>query len=135
MTIVSPHLIHKHLRKPHLRKVFNFLENDVETQTYLQMANVMAVERLRYNDHGPVHSRITSGSALEIFEILSRRFTPTTVRDGVCGLEDAKVAVLCGAYLHDIGNAIHRDAHHMHGCIIASPILDRLLSKIYPTNR
>ena len=135
MTVVSPHLIYKHLREPHLRKVFNFLENDVETQTYLQMANVMAVERLRYNDHGPVHSRITSGSALEIFEILSRRFTPTTVRDGVCSLEDAKVAVLCGAYLHDIGNAIHRDAHHMHGCIIASPILDRLLSKVYPTNR
>jgi len=135
MTVVSPHLIYKHLRKPHLRKVFNFLENDVETQTYLQMANVMAVERLRYNDHGPVHSRITSGSALEIFEILSRRFTPTTVRDGVCSLEDAKVAVLCGAYLHDIGNAIHRDAHHMHGCIIASLILDRLLSKVYPTNR
>ena len=135
MTVVSPHLIYKHLRKPHLRKVFNFLENDVETQTYLQMANVMAVERLRYNDHGPVHSRITSGSDLEIFEILSRRFTPTTVRDGVCSLEDAKVAVLCGAYLHDIGNAIHRDAHHMHGCIIASPILDRLLSKVCPTNR
>ena len=135
MAIVSPRLICKHLREPRLRRVFDFLENDVETQTYLRMANVMAVERLRYNDHGPVHSRITSGSALEIFEILSRRFMPTTVRNGICSLEDAKVVVLCGAYLHDIGNAIHRDAHHMHGCTIASPILDRLLSKIYPTEK
>ena len=79
MTVVSPRLVYTHLRKPHLRKAFNLLENDAEVQTYLQMANVMAVERLRYNDHGPVHSRITSGSALEIFEILTRRFTPTTV--------------------------------------------------------
>jgi len=135
VALVSPRLIYAHLSEPRLLKVFNLLENDVEVQTYLHMANVMAVERLRYNDHGPVHSRITSGSALEIFEILSRRFTPTTVRDGVCGLEDAKVVVLCGAYLHDIGNAIHRAAHHVHGCSIASPILDRLLSKAYPANR
>jgi len=135
MVVVSPRLIYTHLKEPRLQKVFNLLENDVEIQTYLQMANVMAVERLRYNDHGPVHSRITSGSALEIFEILSRRFTSTTVKDGVCSLEDAKVAVLCGAYLHDIGNAIHRTAHHIHGCSIASPILDRILSKVYPENK
>jgi len=135
MTVVSPRLVYTHLKAPHLLKVFNLLENDLEVQTYLQMANVMAVERLRYNDHGPVHSRITSGSALEIFEILSRRFTPTTVRDGVCSLEDAKIIVLCGAYLHDIGNAIHRVSHHTHGCSIAAPILDRLLSKVYPANR
>jgi len=135
MAVVSPQLIYAHLKEPHLLKVFNLLEKDVEVQTYLHMANVMAVERLRYNDHGPVHSRITSGSALEIFEILSRRFTPTMVRDGVCDLKDSKVAVLCGAYLHDIGNAIHRAAHHIHGCNIASPILDRLLSKVYPENK
>jgi len=135
MTVVSPRLIYTHLREPHLLKIFNLLENDVEVQIYLQMANVMAVNRLRYNDHGPVHSRITSGSALEIFEILSRRVTPTTVKDGTCSLEDAKVIVLCGAYLHDIGNAIHRVDHHVHGCSIASPILDRLLSKIYPADK
>ena len=135
MTLVSPRLVYTHLREPRLLEVFNFLENDVEVQTYLQMSNVMAVERLRYNDHGPIHSRITSGSALEIFNILSRRFTPTTVRDGICSLEDAKVVVLCGAYLHDIGNAVHRTTHHMHGCIIADSILDRILSQVYPTNK
>jgi len=135
MTVVSPNLIYKHLKEPHIRNVFNLLENDAEIQTFLQMANVMAVNRLRYNDHGPVHSRITSGSALEIFEILSRRFTPTAVRDEICSLKEAKIVVLCGAYLHDIGNAIHRINHHIHGCIIASSILDRILSETYPTDR
>ena len=135
MVIVSPNLIQKHLETPSLQMVFNLLEKDTETQIFLQMANVMAVNRLKYNDHGPVHSRIASGSALEIFDILSRRFTPTTVKDGICSLEDSKVVVLCGAYLHDIGNAVHRNEHHLHGCSVADPILDRILSKVYPTDR
>jgi len=96
------------------------------------MANVMAVERMMYNDHGPVHSRIASGSALEIFGLLTKKGTPTTVENNVCSLEDAKVIVLCGAYLHDVGNIIHRIDHHIHGCVVANPILDRLLKKVYP---
>lgn len=135
MVVVSPNLIHKHLKVPLLRKAFNLLEKDAEVQSLLQMANVMAVNRLKYNDHGPVHSKITCGSALEIFSILSQRVPPTTVEEGLCSLDDAKLIVLCGAYLHDIGNAVHRDLHHVHGCSIAAPILDRLLSKIYPKNR
>ena len=116
MVVVSRELIHIHLKEPRLQKVFQLLENDVEVQSYLQMANAMAVNRMMYNDHGLVHSKITSGSALEIFKILTDRITPTTVKDNVCSFEDAKLIVLCGAYLHDIGNAIHRVDHHIHGC-------------------
>ncbi|MEM1525408.1 MAG: hypothetical protein QW618_04640, partial [Nitrososphaerales archaeon] len=135
MVIVSPNLIYSHLKEPNIEKVFNLLENDIEIQTYLRMANYMAVDRLGYNDHGPVHSRIASGSALEIFKILSRKFTPTTVKDGICDMEGAAIIVFCGTYLHDIGNAIHRVDHHIHGCNIASPILDRILSKVYPNDK
>ncbi|MEE8354872.1 MAG: phosphohydrolase, partial [Candidatus Bathyarchaeia archaeon] len=39
---------------------------------------------------------------------------------------------LCGAYLHDIGNSIHRVDHHLHGCNIALPILTKLLSEVIP---
>ncbi|MCS7117117.1 MAG: phosphohydrolase [Nitrososphaerota archaeon] len=135
MVLVSPNLIYSHLKEPNIEKVFNLLESDVEVQTYLRMSNCMAVDRLGYNDHGPVHSRIASGSALEIFRILSRRFVPTTVKDGICDMEGAAIIVLCGTYLHDIGNAIHRVAHHIHGCNITNPILDRILSKVYPNDR
>jgi len=108
------------------------METDIEVQNTLRMSNVMAVERLKYNDHGPVHSKIVSGSALEIFDILSQEVTPTTIENNVCSLEDAKVIVLCGSYLHDLGNSIHRVNHHIHSCVIANPILDRLLRKVYP---
>jgi metal-dependent HD superfamily phosphatase/phosphodiesterase len=112
--------------------MFRLLETDLEVQNTLRMSNVMAVERLKYNDHGPVHSKIAAGSALEIFNLLIQEVTPTTVRDKVCSLEDSKVVVLCGSYLHDLGNSIHRVDHHIHSCIIANPILDRLLKKVYP---
>jgi metal-dependent HD superfamily phosphatase/phosphodiesterase len=132
MVTVSPNLINSHLNEPKLEQMFRLMETDIEIQNTLRMSNVMAVERLRYNDHGPVHAKITSGSALEIFNLLIKRVTPTTVHNKVCSLEDAKVVVLCGSYLHDLGNSIHRVDHHLHSCIIANPILDRLLKKVYP---
>jgi len=132
MVTVSSDLVYSHLKEPEVAKMFRLLESDAEVQSCLHMANVMAVDRMMYNDHGPVHSRIAAGSALEIFEILSEKVTPTTVKNNVCSLEDAKVVVLCGAYFHDIGNVVHRVDHHIHGCTIANPILDRLLRKVYP---
>jgi len=132
MVVVSSTLVYSHLKEPKVKKTFRLLENDIEVQSCLRMANVMAVERLIYNDHGPVHSRIASGSALEIFSLLTKKVKPTTVENNVCSPEDAKVVVLCGAYLHDLGNIVHRVDHHIHGCIIANPILDRLLKKVYP---
>lgn len=131
--VVSHDLIYTHLKEPRLKAAFTFLEQDLEVQTYLRMGNMMVVRRLRYNDHGPTHSRIISGSALEIFKMLgTKKITPTTVEEGVYAVEDARVVVLCGAYLHDIGNAIHRTAHHLHGYLLAGPIIDRLLAQIYP---
>lgn len=135
MVVVSPRLIVDRLEEPRVRRMFELLEADDQVQGYLRMANVMAVDRLLYNDHGPVHSRVSAGSALEIFDILCRHVEPTTVRGGVCDMEGARIVVLCGAYLHDIGNAVHRVDHEVHGCYIASPLLDRLLSKVYPGDR
>ena len=132
MVTVSSNLIQSHLNEPKVEQMFRLLESDLEVQSTLRMSNVMAVERMKYNDHGPVHAKIVSGSALEIFNLLIQKVTPTTVKSNICSLEDARVIVLCGAYLHDLGNSIHRVDHHFHGCIIANPILDRLLKKVYP---
>ena len=132
MVTVSSNLIQSHLNEPKIKQMFRLLESDTEVQSTLRMSNVMAVERLKYNDHGPVHSKIVSGSALEIFDLLTQKVTPTTVKNNRCSLEDARIIVLCGSYLHDLGNSIHRVDHHIHGCVIANPILDRLLKKVYP---
>jgi len=114
-----------------VKRVFNLLERSLEVQVYLKMSNIMAVTRLKYNDHGPVHSRITAGSALEMLKILSEKITPTSMKEHGLNYEDAKIITLCGAYLHDIGNAIHRQAHNLHGCYLVNSILENILSKVY----
>ncbi len=135
MVLVSADLVYSHLKEPRVKEMFHLLESDVEVQSCLRMANVMAVDRLMYNDHGPVHSRIASGSALEIFDILTERVPPTTVENGICSLGDAKLITLCGVYLHDVGNVVHRIDHHVHGVVMANPILHRLLGVVYKGER
>lgn len=131
MVVVSANLIDSHLNEPKVEQLFRLMENDLEIQNTLRMSNIMAVQRLKYNDHGPVHAKIAAGSALEIFSLLTQEITPTTVKNKVCSFEDSKVIVLCGSYLHDLGNSIHRVDHQSNSCIIANPILDRLLKNVY----
>jgi len=131
MVVVGPRLIMNHLNEPHVRRIFELLESDVEIQTYLKMSNKMVVERLKYNDHGPVHARIAAGSALEILELLTKVVEPTTVASGITDAEGSKVITLVGSYLHDIGNSVHREGHVLHSCYLAAPILERIFGRIY----
>ena len=131
MTQVSTDLVYSQLEEPRVKQMFHLLENDPEVQGCLHMSNVMTVNRLKYNDHGAVHSRITAGSSLEIFDLLTKKVERNTEQSGISTV-DARVIVLTGAYLHDIGNSIHRVDHHLHGCNIARPILDRLLGEVTP---
>ncbi len=131
MVKVSPTLINRHLKEEKLRRAYRILEEDAEIQTLLKMSNIMAVTRLKYNDHGPIHSKITAGAALEILEIISGRRTPSAIIDHGFTYEDSKIITLMGAYLHDIGNAVHRADHHIHGCILMNGKLDEILNEIY----
>ncbi|MEM1583884.1 MAG: HD domain-containing protein [Nitrososphaerota archaeon] len=136
MVLVSPTLVKQKVKSyPILEKAFTILEESVEVQSYLLMANVTAVQRLMYNDHGPVHSRIVAGSALEIMDILLENgYTSSIVKDSVGDEVDSRLVAMMGAYLHDIGNAIHRSLHHVTGVALASRFLPRILMKIYKDN-
>ena len=132
MVTVSNRLIFSHLEDPRVRRVFDILEEDVEVQTYLRMSNEMVVKRLNYNDHGPVHARIVAGSSLEILDHIARVTEPTTVENGMCDNEGARLITMVGSYLHDVGNSVHRRDHIVHSCYLAAPILDRIYSTVYP---
>jgi metal-dependent HD superfamily phosphatase/phosphodiesterase len=134
MVLVSNRLVHQHLDTPLLSEAFDLLQEDLEIQSYLRMSNIMAVKRLGYNDHGPVHSKIIAGSALEIFRLLTTRVEPSSVTNGVCDYDDAKLIVLLGAYLHDLGNAIHRIDHEKNNIVLAVNPIERLLNRFYPND-
>lgn len=133
--LVSPALVQKHVESSELlRKAYEILEHDEEVQELIKMANIMAVGRLKYNDHGIIHSRIVSGAALEIFDRLVRSgIKPTTIEFGTArSIDEAKLVVLLASYLHDIGNAVHRIDHEMIGAILAKDLIDRILTTVIP---
>jgi len=133
VVLVSPALVEEKIRGVDLlERAYKFLRGDEEVQALLRMSNVMTVERLLYNDHGPVHAAIVSGSALHIFDMLVERgFVPTTLQHRtVDDIDEAKLIVLAGAYLHDIGNSVHRSQHELVGALMSDPILDRLLDEV-----
>jgi metal-dependent HD superfamily phosphatase/phosphodiesterase len=135
---VSPSLLETHLRESRfLSRAYSTISKDPEFNALVEMSNIMAVKRLRYNDHGPVHAKIVAGASLEIFKrILRTGVKPTTIRDGVAeNIDDAMLVVMLGALLHDIGNSIHRVEHERTGSLLAVGLLDRVLRKIYPKNK
>ncbi|MER3601345.1 MAG: phosphohydrolase [Nitrososphaerota archaeon] len=137
MVLVSPQLVKEKVKgNTKLERALQFLEQDEEVQAYLNLCNDMVVKRLFYNDHGPVHSRIVAGAALEILELLNGAgIRPSIMVEGGYGLEDAQLVVLLGAYLHDIGNMIHRDFHHVTGTYLALGLLGRCLPQLYEDRR
>jgi metal-dependent HD superfamily phosphatase/phosphodiesterase len=132
---VSPRLLDEHLKKSQiLRKAFDLVWRDAEYSTMIEMSNVMAVKRLKYNDHGPVHAKIVAGSSLEIFDrIIERGIIPTTISDGTTSsVEEAELVVLFASLLHDIGNSVHRLNHEAIGAVLSKDILDRALASLFP---
>jgi len=119
---------------PNALKMFQLLQNDPETNNYLTLANYIAVQKLGYNDHGPIHARITTANAMKLLRIIldSRELA----LDSITGLgmteDDAHLIVMAGSFLHDIGNAVHREEHEALSLVLGKGILERLLPSIYP---
>ncbi len=132
--VVSQELIRVKLRgSPLLEKAWKITMSDPEVRALLRMSNVMAVKRLNYNDHGPVHAAIVAGAALEVFDrLVAAGVEPTSLRDGsATSLEEARLIVMLGAVFHDVGNSIHRVNHEALGSVLAVNPLTRILETLY----
>ena len=112
-------------------EMYQYLTGSPSVQSYLRSANRMAVSRLGYTDHGPVHAEVATWYALKAFDILESTFKPNVVAEGIGDLDDARLVVLATTYLHDIGMVVHRNEHHQASVQLASPILESKLNDIY----
>lgn len=118
--------------KPKARMMWALLRKDPEAKANWDMANYIAVSKLRYNDHGEIHSKIVAANALRMLKLLLDNGVSTSVMKEKAGDEDdVYLIVLAGALLHDIGNQVHRENHNVSGVYLAIPMLNRLLPKIY----
>ncbi len=104
------------------------LLEDQEINLYHSYANVVSVRRLGYNDHGPVHARITTYNALKILRLLQEGgVAPSFVAENVGTQEDAAMVVVLGCFLHDVGMSVTREAHEWHSIVLADTIIKRYL--------
>jgi metal-dependent HD superfamily phosphatase/phosphodiesterase len=94
---------------------------------YLDAANQMVIVRMGYNDHGLIHSKIVTLNALQILDIVKEEIPPSIIQEKLGDYSDVQLVVMAGAFLHDIGNLVHRDAHEVHSCYVASQLLLPLL--------
>jgi metal-dependent HD superfamily phosphatase/phosphodiesterase len=112
------------------------LERDEYIQGTLEHANTVVVGRMGYNDHGQTHSRIVARNAVLILGMLKEAgVLPHTVREKTGDYDDAEAIVMTAAYIHDLGNAIHRDVHFLHTLVLCEDFLDSALSGLYGRDR
>jgi len=124
-------------KHPNASMLFKMLQEDEETNTLLSLANYIAVRKLGYNDHGPVHARIVTANGVRILRIIldSKELQVDSISGLGMSEDDAHLIVVAGCFLHDIGNAVHREEHEIFSVILAKPILERLLPQIYPDTK
>lgn len=123
----------RELLKPNTKalQMYQYLAGSPKVQSYLRTANRMAVSRLGYTDHGPVHAEVATWNALKAFDILDETFQPNVVAEGIGDTDDARLVVLSSTYLHDIGMVVHRNEHPQAALPLAAPILEEQLNEIY----
>jgi len=132
---------------PKTREAWDQLRNDSFMSAQWDMSDYIAVTKMRYNAHGDIHSKIVTANALKMLDLLLKAgvepdIVRTTQETSEWGdlvesgdLDDAHLIILLSGLLHDVGNQVNRSDHHLHSEILAIPILDRVLTPIYPDER
>ncbi|RLF64791.1 MAG: phosphohydrolase [Thermoplasmata archaeon] len=117
---------------PKAGKMMELLVEDEEVRANWDVANFIAVKKLKYNDHGEVHAKIVAANALKMYQLLMKGgVKPDFMEYGGGDEDDEALIILSAALLHDIGNQIYRKNHPLHSSYLALPILQRLLPEIY----
>jgi metal-dependent HD superfamily phosphatase/phosphodiesterase len=115
-----------------LKHVIDEVKKDMKLQTLWRCANVMAIDRMGYTDHGPTHVKIVSNVALKILRMLvDKKVVPSIVKNYNMKNDDAEVVVVLGSIFHDLGMTVAREGHALYGALLASQLIEKYLQPIY----
>ena len=115
-----------------LKQVIDSVKADTKLHTFWKCANVMAIDRMGYTDHGPTHVKIVANLALKLLRILvDRQVKPSIVRHYGMKNEDAEVVVVLGAIFHDLGMVVIRNDHEKYSALIALEFIEKCLTPVY----
>lgn len=116
-----------------LKQAMEKIKEDKKLRTYWKCANVMAIERMGYTDHGPTHVKIVANLALKLLRILVEKklIKPSIVENYGMKNEDAEVVVVLGAIFHDLGMIVQRSKHEEYSAILALEFIEKCLTPTY----
>ena len=115
-----------------LRRVINEIRKDTRLWTFWKCANVMAIDRMGYTDHGPTHVKIVANSALKILRILiDNQVVPNIVKQYGMKNEDAEIVVVLGSIFHDLGMIVTRQGHELISALLSLEFMNKHLARIY----
>lgn len=117
-----------------LAKLVRRVERDEELHTLWRCANLMAIERLGYTDHGPVHVKIVANAALKLYKLLEGVKLPDITQHKL-PKEYSEIVIFLASVLHDIGMVVQRKEHEFFSVLLSYPILKRLLHDYPPEER
>ncbi len=110
---------------PKAKSIFKKMIKDKELNDLLELANLVSITRLNFNDHGKTHVLIVIDSGLKLLKLLNYETNLKKEKQGT--LEDSIIAIIMGAYMHDLGMCLNRNNHELFGIILAKPIMERIL--------
>lgn len=118
---------------PRLQALLERINADEELRQFWRCANLNAVERLGLSDHGETHLRIVANAGLRLLRLLMEAgHSPGLVAQHGLVREDAELAVVLAAALHDLGLVIHYEQHAEYGLALALDKARILLAGLYP---
>ena len=118
---------------PKLKAVMEKVKDDKKLKTYWKCANVMAIERMGYTDHGPTHVKIVANLSLKLLRILVEKklITPSIVENYSLTNDDAEVVVVLGSIFHDLGMIVQRREHEKYSAFLALEFFEKFLTPTY----
>ena len=118
---------------PKLKQVMERIKEDKKLLTYWKCANVMAIERMGYTDHGPTHVKIVANLSLKLLRILVEKklIKPSIVENYGMKEEDAEVVVVLASIFHDLGMMVQRQNHEKYSATLALQFFDKCLTPTY----
>ncbi len=126
-------ILEKLKKFPKCTELVKYLFQDIELQEMQDYANNVSIKRLGYNDHGPVHMRQVTINAIKMLNILHESGIKTSLEEEEIGtFEDSMCAVVIAALMHDLGMMIGRQGHEDMSVILAIPLIDKVLLKLFP---
>ncbi len=115
-----------------LEKLLELVNKDKELETLWKCVNVNAIDRMGFNDHGPVHVQIVCRNALDLIRILNKKkVAMNLIKDHKLEYEDSELVVVLAALLHDIGMVVKREDHENFSVSLSVKFLNKYLPQIY----